>query len=42
MAISKKKTSRAKPVAFKTGVTRDPKRRYGKGGKLFCKGGKLK
>ena len=42
MAKSKKKTGRAKPVAAKAGMSRDPKRRYDKGGKLFCKGGKLK
>lgn len=29
-----KRTRRAKPVVAKAGVTRDPKRRYGKGGKL--------
>lgn len=29
-----KKTGRSKPVVAKAGVTRDPKRRYGKGGKL--------
>lgn len=42
-------TSRAKPVANKAGVTKNPKRRYGSGGKTLkgkknsykC-GGKLK
>jgi hypothetical protein len=42
MATSKKKTGRAKPVAAKAGFSRDPKRRYNDGGKLYCKGGKLK
>ena len=39
---NKKKTNRPKPVAAKAGFTKNPKRRYGEGGKLFCKGGKLK
>lgn len=42
MATDKKKTGRAKPVAVKAKVSRDPKTRYGKGGKLYCKGGCLK
>ena len=37
-----KKTGRAKPVAAKAGVTRNPKRRYGCGGKMKACGGKLK
>lgn len=36
------KTRRAKPVIAKAGVTRDSKRRYGCGGKLYGKGGKIK
>lgn len=40
--MPKGKTRRAKPIAGKVGATRDPKRRYEKGGKLYCKGGKLK
>lgn len=39
---TKKKSGRPKPVATKAGVTKNPKRRFDKGGKLFCKGGKLK
>jgi hypothetical protein len=42
MATGKKKTGRAKPVAAKAGFTKDPKRRYGNGGKIYCKGGRLK
>jgi hypothetical protein len=34
-------TRRAKPVAAKAGVTKDPKRRYGEGGKI-TKGKKYK
>lgn len=34
-------TRRAKPVAAKAGVTKDPKRRYGEGGKV-TKGKKYK
>ena len=41
------KSRRAKPVAAKAGVTRNPKRRYGDGGKVstghsFKCGGRLK
>lgn len=39
---TKRKTGRAKPVAAKAGFTKDPKRRYGCGGKLHGQGGKLK
>lgn len=39
---SAKKTGRARPMTPKAGVTRNPKRRYCGGGKLFCKGGKMK
>ena len=39
---TKKVSKRPKPVAAKAGLTRDSKRRYGNGGKLFCKGGRLK
>ncbi len=40
-------TKRAKPVAAKAGVTRNPKRRYSEGGKIntsnkYKCGGKLK
>lgn len=42
MATKKKTIRRPKPVAAKAGLSRDPKRRYGEGGKVFCKGGKLK
>lgn len=41
MATSKKRAGRPRPVAAKAKVSRDPKTRYGKGGKLYCKGGKL-
>ena len=34
MATTKRKTCRPKPVATKAGVTKNPKRRYGCGGKL--------
>lgn len=37
-----KRTNRAKPVVAKAGVTRNPKRRYCGGGKLFSKGGRMK
>lgn len=36
------RSRRTKPVMAKAGVTRDPKRRYSCGGKLYSKGGKLK
>lgn len=39
---SSKRTGRAKPVAAKAGMSRNPKRRYNEGGNLYCKGGKLK
>ena len=39
---TKKKTGRPKPVAAKAGMSMDPKRRFGNGGKKYCKGGKLK
>lgn len=39
---SAKKTGRARPMTPKAGVTRNPKRRYCGGGKLFKNGGKLK
>ena len=42
MATKKRTTRRPKPIAAKAGLSRDPKRRYGEGGKVFCKGGKLK
>lgn len=37
-----KKTGRAKPLVTKAGVTRDGKRRYCGGGKLYKCGGKIK
>ena len=37
-----KPTGRAKPLAVSPNVTKNRKRRYGTGGKLYCKGGKLK
>lgn len=37
-----KRTGRAKPVAAKAGLSRNPKRRYDKGGNLYKCGGKLK
>lgn len=40
--MAKTRTRRPKPVVPKAGVTRNPKRRYCGGGKLFCKGGKIK
>lgn len=42
MATKKAKTGRPKPVAAKAGVTRNPKRKYGEGGKVCCKRGKSK
>lgn len=36
------RSRRAKPVVAKAGVTRNPKRRYCGGGKLFSKGGRMK
>lgn len=43
--MATKKTGRAKPVAVKAGLSRDPKRRYGCGGKMktnsYKCGGKL-
>lgn len=42
MAAKKKTTGRPKPIAAKAGVTKNPRRRYGEGGKVYCKGGKLK
>ena len=35
--MATKKTGRAKPVVPKAGVTKNPKRRYGCGGKLKTK-----
>lgn len=40
--MTKGKTGRAKAPIMKAGATKNPKRRYDKGGKLYCKGGKLK
>lgn len=40
--MANRKTGRAKPVVAKAGVTRNPKRRYCGGGKLYSKGGKVK
>lgn len=34
MSKTSKKTGRPKPMTGKAGVTRDPKRKYGCGGKL--------
>lgn len=36
------KTGRPKPMVPRAGATKDPKRRFCGGGKLFCKGGKIK
>lgn len=40
--MATRKSRRPKPVVAKAGVTRNPKRRYCDGGKLFKNGGKLK
>ena len=42
MAIKKEKTRRAKAPIMKAGASRDPKRKYGEGGKVCCKRGKSK
>lgn len=42
MRESATKTGRARPNTPKAGVTREPRRRFCAGGKLFKKGGKLK
>lgn len=42
MPARKVKTRRAKAPIMKAGATRDPKRKYSDGGKIYCKGGKLK
>lgn len=36
------RSRRIKPIMAKAGVSRDSKRRYCGGGKLYSKGGKLK
>lgn len=40
--MATRKTGRPKPMTPKAGITKNGKRRYCGGGKLFCKGGKLK
>lgn len=39
--MANKTTGRARPMAPKAGITKDGKRRYCAGGRLFSKGGKI-